>query len=890
MLLQNRHRDLFLGVLIMILWTSLAWAGTSGKISGTIKDQITGEPLPGATVMVLGTNIGTSTDEDGDYFLINLPPGDYTLQARLIGYEPMIQKQVKVLLDLTTPVDFELRSSPIELARGITVIAERPLIQKDLTYSSDIVTREQLENLPNAVSLQGVISNMAGTVVDEEGLLHIRGGRDGTVSYFLDGVNVQDPFVGQAGTRITPDALEELDITTGGFTAEYGEALSGVVSAVTKRGTDLFQGKIKLYDGATRSYDVHNGTFNDFARNKNQSVILNLGGPLTFTRTDRATFFFTSEYLRDNGYLPHNEVELYSHAGKITLKPSNDIIVLLSGNFYQRDRQRYQHRDVNNLSYDFNLEGLGKVRNKAYHYGAKITYPASRNTIYTVKFYHFFTETKLAPEHLFDLYWDQWPGYSVDSNGVYNGTIHTQNYNVDPAYFNTGFTKAPDFIPWYHYRRTQYNSFGLDLISQVDKYNQVKLGGEYRANRLKWDDKQFFNLRPYGERYMVNPTYAAFYVQDKLEFREIILNAGIRLDYLDADIDFWDDPVKKTAKVHTQSKTQLSPRLGISHPISDLTVVHFNYGYYFQVPQYRYMFTNLQADLSTGYPLVGNPNMDAEKTVAYELGISHMLTPSIRLKLTTYYKDLNNLATTREVVYAGGSYIQYTNADYGSVKGVDVVLTKIPGDNLSGSINYTYSIAKGNASSVTEGYYNYFTQGTEAPVWPVKEYPLSFDQRHTLSADLDYRVPRNWRGSFLGFTVPGAWGVNLLAQYGSGLPYTKTDNQGHRVGMLNEGRLPHTYTVDLKFNKDFYLFKDKDLHLTLFTEVQNLFDRRNVIDVYSNTGKPDDDGRNYELTSDPDGDGPLTAEDVNYYYRLLAKDPQNYDYPRRIRWGLELIF
>ncbi len=875
---------------VVIFFPSLVWAGVAGKIAGTIKDTHTQEPLPGATIRLLGTNIGTFTDEDGDYFLINLPPGDYTVQATLIGYEPVIQKNVKVLVDLTTPVDFRLRSSPIELAQGITVVAERPLIQKDLTYSSDIVTRDQLENLPNAVNLQNVISNMAGTVVDEDGLLHVRGGRDGTVSYFLDGVNIQDPFVGQAGTRITPEALEELDVATGGFTAEYGEALSGVVTAVTRRGSELFQGKIKVYDGATRSYDVHTGNFNSLARNKNQAAILNLGGPLTFTQTDRATFFFTSEYLRTDGYLPHSRAELNSHTGKVTLKPTSDVIIVLSGNYYQRDRQRYQHRDVNNFSYDFNLEGSGKMRNKAYHYGTKITYPASRNTIYTLKFNHFFTEAKLAPEHLFDLYWDEWPGYSVDSNGVYNGTIHSQNYNVDPAYFNTGFTKAPDFIPWYHYRRTQYNSFGVDVISQVDKYNQIKLGGEYRANRLKWDDKQFFNIRPYGESYEVNPSYAAFYLQDKIEFREIILNAGLRVDHLDADIDFWDDPVRKTSKVHTQAKTQVSPRLGISHPVSDVTVVHFNYGYYFQVPQYRYMFTNLQADLSTGYPLVGNPNMEAEKTVAYELGISHMLTQNIRLKLTTYYKDLNNLATTREVVYAGGSYIQYTNADYGSVKGVDVILTKIPGDHLSGSINYTYSIAKGNASSVTEGYYDYFTQGTQAPVWPVKEYPLSFDQRHTLSANIDYRVPRTWKGTFFGVTVPGAWGINMLARYGSGLPYTKTDDQGHRVGMLNEGRLPPNYTVDLKFNKDFYLFKDRDMHLTFFTEVENLFDRRNVIDVYSNTGKADDDGRLYELTPDPDGDGPFTAEDVNHYYRLLARDPQNYDPPRMIRWGIELVF
>jgi len=875
-----------------ILWSiSPAWAGTAGKIAGVIRDQESGAPLPGASVMIKETSMGTSTDEDGEYFLINIPVGTYTVEVSLIGYQPFKKTKVTVLLDLTTPLDFELKSSPIELEKAITVVAERPIIQKDLTSSTNMVIREQLDNLPNAVGIQPVISSMAGTVEDENRLLHVRGGRAGTVSYLLDDVSIQDPFVGQAGTRISPDALEELSLTTGGFTAEYGEALSGVVSAITREGGSRFAGKVKAYDGLTHSYDVHTGEYGGLERNANQSMIVNLGGPLTFNQSDQATFFFSGEWARNNGSLPHNRREYHSETGKISLKPTNNLKLVFTGNYYQRDLLRYEHRDVNNISYDFNLKGLGQVKNKSYHFGTKITYPYSQNTIYMIKVNHFYTELKLAPQHLFDFYWKDWPGYAEDSNGVYVGTIHTNNYNYADTFFNTGFTAAPDFYPVYHFRRTKYTSFGFDLISQIDKHNQLKVGGEYRANGLKWDDKQFFNIRPYGEKYKVNPNYAAFYIQDKIELREIIINAGLRFDYLDADIEYWSDPVTKERRLHTKSKAQLSPRLGISHPISDLTVVHFSYGYFFQVPQYQFMFTNLQADLSTGFPLMGNPDMEAEKSVSYELGINHAFRQDMTLKVTTYYKDLTNLASTRQIVYAGGSYTQYTNADYGSAKGVDVILTKRPDrSNLSGNVNYSYMIAKGNASTPYEGYYDYYTQGTNAPVWPVREYPLSFDQRHTLTINLDYRVPRHWQGSLLGMSLPGAWGLNVLAKYGSGLPYTKTDDQGNRVGALNEGRMPATYTVDLKFNKDFYLFSDKDLRLSFFTEVENLFDRRNVIHVYSNTGKPNDDGRHYELTADPDGDGPYTAEDVNRYYRLLAKDPQNYDAPRTFRWGLEFVF
>ncbi len=884
-------RTIIVTWLLLMTASQVGRAGTAGKIAGVIRDTESGTPLPGASVIIKGTSIGTSTDEDGEYFILNVPVGTYTVETSLIGYQTVMQTQVTVLLDLTTPLDFQLSSAPVELRRGVTVVASRPLIQKDLTSSTDMLMRDQLDNLPNASGIQPIISNMAGTVVDNQGVLHVRGGREATVSYFLDDIYIQDPMVGYPGTRVSPEALEELNLTSGGFTAEYGEALSGVVSAITREGGPSFTGKIKAYDGLAPTYDVQIGQYGHIERNNNHSVVFNLGGPLTFRNSDQATFFISAEKIWNDGYVPHNRREITTGTGKISLRPSNNLKLVLSGNYYTRDMWRYVHRDVNGISYDFNLDGLGRIRDKSYSLGAKMTYPSSNNTFYSIKLSHFYTDIKSAPQRLFDLYWNQWPGYQEDSAGVYVGTIDDDNYNPAEEYFYTGFTAAPDFYPRYHYRRTRYTSVGFDLVSQVDKHNQIKLGGEYRANQLKWDDKQFFNARPYGEKYEVDPDYAAFYLQDKLELKEIIVNAGIRVDYLDADIDYWSDPVTKERKIHTGPKSQISPRLGISHPISDRTVIHFSYGYYFQVPAYQYMFTNLQADLTTGYPVVGNPDMEAEKSIAYELGANHALTDDITMKLTTYYKDLNNLASTREVIYAGGAYTQFVNADYGTVKGVDLTFTKRPHhSNLSGTVNYSYMIAKGNASSAYEGYYDYFTQGTSAPAWPVREYPLSFDQRHTLSIDLDYRVPRDWKGNLWGVSVPGAWGVNVLAKYGSGMPYTKTDDQGNRLGALNEGRMPSAYQVDMKFNKDFYFFGQKDLHLSFFTEVINLFDRRNVLRVYSNTGKPDDDGYHYELTADPDGDGPFTAEDVNRYYRLLANDPENYDSPRTLRWGVEFVF
>ncbi|KPJ62969.1 hypothetical protein AMJ44_14930, partial [candidate division WOR-1 bacterium DG_54_3] len=118
---------------------------------------------------------------------------------------------------------------------------------------------------------------------------------------------------------------------------------------------------MEKHDGLTHSYDVHTGEYGKLERNDNHSVIANLSGPLTFSQSDRAAFFFSGEWGKNDGYLPHNWRTYHSETGKISLKPTNNIKLVLSGNYYQRELLRYEHRDVNNISYDFNLKGLGKV-------------------------------------------------------------------------------------------------------------------------------------------------------------------------------------------------------------------------------------------------------------------------------------------------------------------------------------------------------------------------------------------------------------------------------------------------------------------------------------------------------------------------------------------------
>ncbi|MFH1699770.1 MAG: TonB-dependent receptor [Candidatus Zixiibacteriota bacterium] len=886
MALNNAARLFILFSFLVPLCVSTAFGGTTGKIAGMVASAETGEELRGATIRVLETQTATMTDPDGEFYIINLPVGVYTLDISIIGYESAIVREVRVLMDLTTPVEINLDVSPVDLNKSVTVYAKQPLIQRDKTSSGAIVTRDDIMALADARDVGSIISNMSGSVVGGDGAVHVRGGRMGTLSYFFDGFSVQDPFFSTMGMRIVPEALEELSMTSGGLAPEYGEALAGVVNAITREGTDEFQGRLKVFDGASHTYNVYTGEFSNLRRINNHNISLDLSGPIARIGERNATFFTYLEFERNDGYLPHNRHKSYSGVGKIVSYLSNNTKLTFNGAYHSSDEQRYNHRDNNLLSYDFNLDGSGKYEDKSYLFGVKFDVNKSANTVYSFKVNKFRTQRKLAPEHLFDLYWNQWPGYSEDENGVYNGTIQDSNYIRSPEYYYWGYTTGDDFYPVYMERWSDYSGANFSLLSQLDKFHQLKFGWDLRHYELHWDTRQFFNELPYGETYTAFPWIGAAYLQDKIELNDLIVNIGMRFDYLNSDAEYWNDPIEHDYKKNAKAKYQISPRLGISHPISENSVLHFNYGYLFQPPQASIMYTNLKGELDSGFPLFGNPDLEAEKSIYYELGLTQLLNNNIRMQITTYYKDISNMVGAREVVDGINNYTVYINSDYGSTKGVDLILETTNQKLLNWSLNYSYMIARGNASDPDDWYYNYYTilDLDDRPEIPTREYPLAFDQRHSLSAVIDLQVPRYEKLRVLGKKMPTAWGINLLARYGSGLAYTRTDKNGRPVGSLNDERLPSTLRIDSRFNKDFYLAQNSDRYMTFYIEVVNLFNRKNVRQVYTSTGKPDDDGFDVLNISS------ATYEEEVLYHSLLERDPQNYEPPRQLRFGLEFNF
>ena len=229
-----------------LIFLQFIFAGTTGKISGTVVDE-NNQPLIGCNIVVKGTSLGAATNIKGEYFILNIPPGKYDLTASMIGYGTVTVEGTLVMVDLTAKTNFFLKPETIE-GDVITVTAEKPTVRLDQTSMSAVVSSEDIENLP-VTDVGDVIELQAGIVRDPNGGFHVRGGRSSEVSFWVDGVATTDSYDGSSGLEIENAGIQEVQVISGTFNAEYGQAMSGIVNVVTKDGGLNYQGNLDFFSG-----------------------------------------------------------------------------------------------------------------------------------------------------------------------------------------------------------------------------------------------------------------------------------------------------------------------------------------------------------------------------------------------------------------------------------------------------------------------------------------------------------------------------------------------------------------------------------------------------------------------------------------------------------------
>ncbi len=341
-------------VALALLLAASAVFAANGKIAGVIKDAQNGQPLPGANVQLVGTTMGSTTDAQGRYFILNVPPGTYQVKASIIGYTPVTVSDVVSRLDVTTPLDFQLKSTVVEVGEGVTIVAERPLVDKTLTASRSNIGVKELDNSLPLGSVERIVETTASTFRG-----YIRGGRKYESKTLYDGVNISDSyFVGGTGsyqvyqvytaTRrsdedennavdINAGAVQELAVLAGTFNAEYDAASAGIINVASRDGGRKLSGKLFLRSSAGGLDHAGPNVYNDLNRfltekatlaasttpaNQEKASLmkfsqatideigygddraidgeLSLGGPLT----SKGNFYFSGRYINSHGRFP----------------------------------------------------------------------------------------------------------------------------------------------------------------------------------------------------------------------------------------------------------------------------------------------------------------------------------------------------------------------------------------------------------------------------------------------------------------------------------------------------------------------------------------------------------------------------------------------------------
>lgn len=967
-------------VLLIEFYISFSWAGTTGKIAGKVTDAETYGPLPGVNILIEGTSMGAATDLNGNYIILHVQPGVYTLKASMIGYKVVRYENVRVSIDLTTTINFQLGGEVLELGEEITVVAERPMVTKDLTATTAVMGAEQIAALP-VTEITEAIELQAGLVKDAGGGLHVRGGRNGEISYWIDGIPVTDVYDGGTVVEVNKDMVQELQVVSGAFNAEYGQAMSGIVNIATKSGTNEFGGSFTTYIGdhlsdhtkefiyidnidpiAIRNFDgsIHGAIVKDklfyylnsryiyfdgwiFGQRKfnpgavtyqitgiptdilkeyfpeylSESRVIDeendLRGFVYVLGSNAAVdTFLTYEYLDENDidpdsfsvyyerireihkngrgdgkYVPMNWNRKIYTQGKLIYKPLPSLS--LSYNFIYDDVDYQEWNDIDNeRNYKYNPDGAPKKFRTGMTNMFKLTHLLSSRTFYEMGLSYFTKESeKYNYEDIHDHRYVH-PDLAIQLPYSYK-TAGTEDTALDPN----------NPLAGRRFERKTTTFIGkFDLTSQFTHTHQIKTGVEFRRHKVFRED---FVLRPdekqtsidviadgpyidtrilpdstiYHSQYIHRPVELSAYLQDKMEFKNMIVNVGLRLDYFEPDgvvlADENDpsiyDPIKPQNRYHdwgtdglpnthdpdgsegnglwekgyepavtlterqkywykdATSKIQLGPRLGVSFPITDRGVIHFSYGHFFQIPRFERLYQNPDFELESrtgNVGVIGNADLKPERTINGEIGLQQQLTDDITMDITGYFRDIRDLAGTRadEIVLYGGfaKYSKIINSDFGFVRGVIIALNKRFSGGLAASMDYTLQAAKGSNSDPEQAR-NALRDGS-LPEVQIK--PLDWDQKHTVNATVSY-AGKNWGGS-------------VIAQWGSGLPYTPRRSEDITSLLTNSQRKPGTYNVDLRAYRD---FKFGSGTLTVFMRIFNLFDTLNEINVYDDTGRAD---------------------------------------------------
>ena len=951
--------ELFL--FLLLAFPAAILAQTTGKIAGTITDKSTGEALPGVNIVVEGTNLGASADLQGHYTILQVPPGTYSLRISMVGFRPVIVKDVYVKIEQTAIVDVVMEAEAVRAAE-VVVTAKRNLIEPDVATSVTSITSEQAQRLPavNAISALGLQAGVQGGFSGPLGYgggITIRGSSGEQIKFNVNGLALRDPRNNLPNEAIPLSSVKDMSLIRGGFSAEYGQVMGGLVNVVTREGNkESYSGRFEArvappqpkYWLAPGVYDLNNpmsyalrpffdpavcwtGTSNgnwdyftqqqypqfqgwDAVSQQLNANGINLtpaaaqrvfeyetrkaepnsqadydldagfGGPVPFVSSPLGNLRFYAAYrgnrtmliwplsrpnyedytgtLQINSDLsPTMRLELYGLMGQTLTQASNwntpESYFQSPTDVVTNAASVLQPTDLFGLYSNFAFS-LAYIKTRSV--SAKLTQTLTDNTYYDVILQNY------------GVNYDTGPGGARDTSivseivpGFFEGTNpfgYWPYYPVTPTNVLVGTSSLYARIR--DYSRVNTTSIRANLMSQVNFQNQIKTGLELNYTALHFDygvinsqaGQDVYQTRTLMDVY---PYRGAAYIQDKLETKEFTMNVGLRLDYSDANFNWWDvnpfdaafyQPADSITFANTRFPTKsskmrldISPRLAIAHPISENAKLYFNYGWFRQLPTYETMLevsrTPLQAVQS-----IGNPNLPLAKNISYELGVDFSLSEEWLLQTSAYYKDFTNqqgglypnygtYTNTTYISTQGFQYVETSSNNYSDQKGFEVTLTRSTGNWVRGFIDYTYQV-NSNGHFGPANVYNSISQQAIYNANTQNQYQNRNIPAPFARANVDFFTPDDFGPKVIGNHLLGALMLNVVLDWQAG--YWLTYNPNSLLNIGNNVQAVDYFSGYVRLQKTIAF---GNLEFQLFMDVNNVFN--NISNSFRDLVRTDQD-------------------------------------------------
>jgi outer membrane receptor protein involved in Fe transport len=910
-----------------LLCGSALAAQSEGAVAGHVREAGTRRALADAQVLVDG-RIGAASDTAGEYRVRAVRTGWHRVAARRIGFRGVVLDSVFVRAGATVTADFELEASAVELAPLVVTAPIDELLDPLATSTEQRITAEDLRDLPVS-SLEEAIALSAGAVGQS-----YRGGRLGEESFILDGLGVKnqlDAATGGLGLRLPPDLLGEASLVTNGFSARYGQALSGLVNVVTREPGDAWEGRAAVETDRPFGGSLDHGL---------DRLALRAGGPVAggvglvaaVDLAGRLDDDPVNAPLPDDprdprsagpGLLPHNSGEQWNGAAKLVVPLTATTTLRVLGVHSEDQRLLYDPA----YKYALDFAPAQRLRGDLVSGHLQLrTGPASRRPLVVdlrgSRFVREFLRGELdGPVNYrvgaltgsrFHFIGEDLARAQDRSTGPLPGLAAPDLSDRTPwgvpAFF-LGDASRGD-LGWNRFGETRAQ---LDATYGGMRSVDLFFGGEFSAQQVR-TYQRVLGFLPAGDTVpppavsAFSPRSVAGYVEAQTRVADIAVTLGMRYDQFNAHSA---NPGESRG-----AQRSLSPRFAVSTVLRGATVVA-SFGRFTQAPDYQFLVDAAFDDTTrTGRFRRGNPNLGFEQATQYEFSVRIRPSEGTALRIGVYQKRLTGLVASVPLGLNPDSTI-FGNADAGTARGIELLAERELRNGFGFRVAYTLQDAK--ATSTDPFLLNRLivvdptTGDTIRPAHA--EFPLDFDQRHTLTLIARGKAPEETGPRLLGVRpIAGLEGA-LIVRALSGLPYTRVDTAGVPLpGPPNASRLPASASVDLLVRRPLRLGGTTG---GVYLDIRNLLNRRNVVAVRRDSGEPLADeatitrmaeaayaahpetipyeSTRYRASADLDGDGYVAGRGELFpLYVAAARDYTQpifaYGPPRLARLGIELLF